>query len=77
VVELPVTVAKPCPNELSSSVLRLHRKVRQSADSTEGRLQALEPQKADNVAQQLKPSTALKRAKLESNGHWVCAAFVS
>ena len=38
---------------------------------------AREHQKADNVAQQLKQSTALKRAKPEPNGHWVCAGFVS
>jgi hypothetical protein len=37
----------------------------------------LEPQRAENVAQRLRPSTALKRAKREPNGHWVCAGFVN
>jgi hypothetical protein len=58
-------------------VLRQHQKERQSADSTDLRRQYPEPQKADNAAQQLKLSTDLKRAKRESNGHWVCADFVS
>jgi len=35
------------------------------------------PKKADNVAQQLEPCTALKRAKCESNVHWVCVGFGS
>jgi len=33
--------------------------------------------KADNDAPTPKPSTALKRAKREPNGHWVCADFAS
>ena len=35
------------------------------------------PKKADNVAQQLEPFTALKRAKRELSGHWVCVGFGS
>jgi hypothetical protein len=50
-------------------VLRQHQKERQSADFTDLRRQALEQSKADNAAQQLRPSTALKRAKREPNGH--------
>ena len=33
--------------------------------------------KADSVVQLLKQSTALKRAKREPNGHWVCVGFGS
>ena len=33
--------------------------------------------KADNVVQRLRPSMALKRAKREPNGDWVCADSVS
>jgi len=73
----PVTAAKPCLNALSSNALRLHRKVRQNADSTGERRRGLEPQKADSVVQLLKQSTALKRAKREPNGHWACVGFGS
>ncbi len=73
----PVTVAKQCLNALSSSVLCQHRKVKQSAVSMGGRLQDREHQKADDAALQLKPHTALKRAKREPNGHRVCVGFVS
>jgi len=77
VAAYPVTVAKPSLNAPSSSVLRQHQKERQSADSTEGHLQALEQNEADSVAQRLRPSMALKRAKREPNGHWACVGFGS
>ena len=33
--------------------------------------------KADNAAPKLRLFTAMKRAKREPNGHWVCVGFVS
>ena len=38
---------------------------------------AREHQRADSVVQLLKQSTALKRAKRELIGHWVCVGFGS
>jgi hypothetical protein len=77
VVEFSAFSARLRRKEQGNSAVRPQYKGTMFAVSMVVSQLGLKPPPDDNAAQQLRPSTALKRAKREPNGHWACVGFGS